>query len=90
MFRPRGVCQLLTEFCKQLTKTKTSRSTSKDLWVETSCSHLPMFKAAVLLIRFHVDSSNACSYEPLANHCLLFLCLVHRLKITFNIPSKQQ
>ena len=24
MFRPGGLCQLLTEFCKQLTKTKTS------------------------------------------------------------------
>ena len=66
MFRPGGLCQLLTEFCKQLTKTKTSESKRPAL---TS----PVCKAAVLLIRFHVDSSNTYRYEPLAKHCLLFL-----------------
>ena len=30
----------------------------KDLRVETSCSHLPVCKAAVLLIKSHVDSRN--------------------------------
>ena len=31
MFRPGGLCQLLTEFCKQLTKTKTPHSTVRSV-----------------------------------------------------------
>ena len=46
MFRPGGLCQLFTE------KTKTSRSKCPTF---TS----PVCKAAVLLVKSHVDSRNA-------------------------------
>ena len=48
MFRPGGLCQLLTEFCKQLTKTKTSES-------KRPAFTSPVCKPAVLLITFHVE-----------------------------------
>ena len=44
----------------------------KDLRVKTSCSHLPVCKAAVLLIKSHVDSRNtAMSLHQIIKHAML-------------------